>query len=113
LAGTISKVSANNPEFIILRAIYYNQNIPKRLGESLDVFYVALDSLIRKKMLLRRYGKLIITNNGYRYLKKHSFEKIPMIDVRFEDLLVLEGSDRHIDVGISLANQVRERVRNG
>jgi len=116
MADTVSaKNQVRQLRFLILRSLYYSQNLPSRLLYGLDKSSVSaeISAMTQLKLIKRVENGLKMTELGREYLFRLSGNrKPPMIDLDPSALLPRKKRSKFI-VGSSLAADIYREVRNG
>lgn len=109
------KKLANNWRFLILRSLYYKQNLPSKLvyGLGWPRASAEISAMIQLKLIKRIEVGLEMTELGREYLFSFTGNrKPPMIDIDHDALLPRKKRAKFI-VGSSLAADIYREVRNG
>lgn len=116
MARTISaKAQVKQLRFLILRSIFYRQNLPSKLLYGFGSSNVAaeISAMVELKLIRRDNSGLKLTELGNSYLFRISGNrKPPMIDMDPNALQAKEKQKKFI-VGSSLAADISRKVRNG
>lgn len=116
MADAVSaKQQVRQMRYLILRSLYYGQNLPSRLLYGMDKSSVSaeISAMTQLKLIRRVEAGLKMTELGREHLFRLSGNrKPPMIDMDRNALLPRKRRSKFI-VGSSLAADIYREVRNG
>lgn len=113
MARSIHPLEVSLEQFLLLRAVRYNQRLPSALVRASTGALALTDEMLRKGFLERSGYRLAVTTKGQAALRRYSNGRAPMIDIEKKWLLDWSQTNRQYRIGSSLADILAKRVSSG